>query len=128
MAAKKDQRRELHSRSDWAEVHEEVMLWCLRLKLQAHPETFGAVLLRTGKRDIVEQSPRDAHWGALLTDTGLLRGSNRLGRLLMQVRVEFREWLNASDEPAEYSVSLPNIPSLRLLDRDVGEWLGIIET
>jgi ribA/ribD-fused uncharacterized protein len=81
-------------REDWntareaITVREAVMDWCLRVKLYQHAERFGALLLATGSRPIVEQSRRDPFWGAVPEPDGSLRGWNRLGHLLMQLREE----------------------------------------
>lgn len=76
---------EPHRRADWASVKEAVMLAGLRAKFGQHPDLRDR-LLSTGERTIVEYTEHDDYWG----DTGRGTGRNRLGHLLMQVRVELR--------------------------------------
>lgn len=71
-------------RSDWEQVKETIMLYCLRLKFTTD-EHCREVLMSTGNRPLVEHSPWDRYWG----DGGDGTGENRLGRLLVQVRAEF---------------------------------------
>ncbi|MCI0717507.1 MAG: NADAR family protein [Acidobacteria bacterium] len=78
------------SRPDWMKVRVKVMRWCLRVKLAQHWEKFGHLLLETGDRPIVEESRKDAFWGAKPQDDGSLIGINALGRLLMELREELR--------------------------------------
>ena len=85
------------SRPDWDQVRVKIMRWCLRVKLAQNWRAFSELLLETGDRPIVEESRKDAFWGAKATDDGTLVGMNVLGRLLMElreaVRVEGRESL-----------------------------------
>jgi ribA/ribD-fused uncharacterized protein len=74
------------SRSDWELVRYKVMYWCLRVKLVEHWDQFGDLLLATGDRPIVEESSKDAYWGAIHVGDGVYRGENVLGRLLMHLR------------------------------------------
>jgi predicted NAD-dependent protein-ADP-ribosyltransferase YbiA (DUF1768 family) len=77
-------------REDWEdparEVRIQAMLWVLELKLYWNPFTFGKVLLATGARPIVAVSDKDPFWGCLAMGNGQLRGSNVLGKLMMDVR------------------------------------------
>lgn len=104
------------SRSDWDDIRVAVMKWCLRVKLLNHWHTFGAALLGTGKKPIVEQSRKDPFWGAIPNSTGdVLEGGNVLGRLLMELREILR------DRPHDLK-SLKPIPidHFCLLGRDIG--------
>lgn len=79
------------SRSDWDVVRVKVMRWCIRVKLANNWEKFGLLLSSTDHRPIVEESRRDAFWGAKPSPDGKeLIGVNALGRLLMQLRDEFQ--------------------------------------
>ncbi len=78
------------SRPDWDQVRVKVMRWCLRVKLATHFSKFTQLLLSTGDRPIVEDSRKDAFWGAIPVDTATLVGRNVLGRLLMELRDEVR--------------------------------------
>ena len=86
------------SRPDWDQVRVKIMRWCLRVKLAQNWLTFSELLLKTGERPIVEESRKDAFWGAKATGDGTLVGMNVLGRLLMELReaikVESRESLS----------------------------------
>jgi len=74
------------SRPDWDHVRVKIMRWCLRVKLAQNWRAFSELLLETGERSIVEESRKDAFWGAKATDVGTLVGMNVLGRLLMELR------------------------------------------
>jgi ribA/ribD-fused uncharacterized protein len=81
------------SRPDWDDVRYKVMRWCLRVKLAQNYEEFGRLLLATRDRPIVEQSRKDAYWGAKLADDAgnILIGQNVLGRLLMELREKLKD-------------------------------------
>jgi ribA/ribD-fused uncharacterized protein len=72
-------------RTDWDAIRDSVMLSALRRKF-AHPK-LRTILLSTKKRHLIENSPFDSYWG--IGRRG--RGKNRLGTLLMQVRIELTE-------------------------------------
>jgi ribA/ribD-fused uncharacterized protein len=79
------------TRPDWDEIRVAVMKWCLRVKLALHWKEFGGALPRTGDRPIVEQSRKDPFWGAIPDQNDrVLKGTNVLGRLLMEVREQIR--------------------------------------
>ena len=119
MASKKENRRE-DSRHDWMERRVEIMRWCLRLKLQQHFGDFFNVLKSTGDRMIVERSRKDRFWGAVPDGDALLRGENMLGKLLMELRDEVVEWMNAEGDDVEWPDLLPlDIPQFELLGRKI---------
>lgn len=103
--------------ADWnvVPVRVKVMRWCLRVKLSQNFDTFGALLLRTGNRDIVERKRAADFWGAKATDDGLLVGENTLGRLLM----ELREELKTVDDSRWQAVQPLNIPDFLLLQKPI---------
>lgn len=78
------------SRPDWDQVRVTVMRWCLQMKLAQHWSKFGALLLETGDKPIVEQSRKDFYWGAKEVDEETLSGANVLGRLLMELREKLK--------------------------------------
>ena len=78
------------SRPDWDQVRVRVMRWCLRVKLVQNWKAFGELLLATGDKPIVEESRKDDFWGANPVDEHTLVGMNVLGRLLMELREEFK--------------------------------------
>lgn len=91
MAAKmKGKPYRTNSRQDWDQVQVKIMRWCLRVKLAQNWTTFSRLLLETDERLIVEQSRRDAFWGAKPVDEQTLVGMNVLGRLLMELREEVK--------------------------------------
>lgn len=78
------------SRSDWDQVRVRIMRWCLRVKLVQNWNAFGELLLATEDKSIVEESYKDDFWGAKPVDQNTLVGMNVLGRLLMELREEFK--------------------------------------
>jgi hypothetical protein len=76
------------SREDWDIVRNEIMYWCLRVKLAQNFISFGLLLESTFDKPIVEESSKDDYWGAIRdrNDQETLRGVNALGRLLMKLR------------------------------------------
>jgi ribA/ribD-fused uncharacterized protein len=85
--------RKVALRPDWEEVRDDVMRRALRSKFLAHPE-LAALLLETGERALVENSPSDYYWGCGRTGTG----QNRLGSLLMELRSVLKA--DANQNPA----------------------------
>ena len=123
MKAKKEGRRKEHSQPDWEEVQVEIIRWCLRVKLAQHLKKFGGLLRWSAPRAIVERSRKDRFWGAVLERDGVLRGENRLGRLLMELREELLACTRAGEESRLLRVEPPQIPDFLLL----GKPLGMIE-
>lgn len=104
------------SRPDWDRIRVRVMRWSLRVKLAMHWPNFGGLLLSTGELPIVEDSRRDAFWGAIPQDDGTLIGMNVLGRLLMELREELR----GEEKEALRVVSPPPINEFLLLGKPIG--------
>lgn len=76
--------RKIEMRSDWETVKLDVMLNELRRKFSVSP--FRWLLIATDGRELVEVNDwGDTFWGV---DERTGRGTNHLGRLLMQVRDE----------------------------------------
>jgi ribA/ribD-fused uncharacterized protein len=101
------------TREDWDDVRVNVMRWCLRIKLQNNWERFGHVLGKTGKRPIVEESTKDDFWGAKPKDDGSLVGMNVLGRLLMELREQYRDVNEGRAKELKY----PVVPHFYLLGK-----------
>jgi type I restriction enzyme, S subunit len=120
MKSKKEGRRKTGSRTDWEAVQEQVMSWVLRVKLACHPKEFGQLLRATKERPIVERSSKDRYWGAVVEQDGVLRGQNRLGQLLTELRDQLTA---AEDEAAFLRVEPPAVADFRLL----GEPDGVVE-
>jgi len=119
MAAKKGGRRKDHSRPDWDEIQVEVMRWCLYVKLARHFDRFGGLLRRSAPRPVVERSRSDRFWGAVREPDEVLRGRNRLGRLLMELRDELLACDLAGQEGRLLRVEPPQVPGFFLLGRAV---------
>ena len=81
--------RTLKLRCDWEEVKQQVMWQGVLTKFLTHPD-IQAILLDTGERLIVEDSPTDYYWGCGQDKTG----QNQLGKILMNVRQEIRQRLS----------------------------------
>ncbi len=71
-------------RADWDEVKESIMLTGLRAKFLN--SDLKVLLVGTGKKKLIENSPYDKYWG--IGPNG--KGKNRLGVLLMQLREELK--------------------------------------
>jgi ribA/ribD-fused uncharacterized protein len=102
------------TRSDWEQVRVKVMRWSLRVKLAQHQDTFGQLLLETGNKPIVEESAKDQFWGAKAQDGDALTGVNVLGRLLMELREQWRSAPNDFEQ-----VPPPPIPNFLLFGKQV---------
>ena len=109
-----------NSRQDWDQVRVKIMRWCLRVKLAQNWQTFSSLLLETGDRPIVEESRKDAFWGANPIDRRSLVGRNVLGRLLM----ELREVIKAQNENTLLEVTPVAIPDFLLGGRPIGMVTG----
>jgi ribA/ribD-fused uncharacterized protein len=102
------------TREDWDKVRVNIMRWCLRVKLIQNWEKFGQLLNDTGEMPIVEESKRDKFWGANPMGDDLLVGLNILGRLLMELRVDYK---NMS---TEYLLEPPMISNFVLFREPIG--------
>ena len=72
-------------RPDWPEVKEQVMYKVLKEKFTQNPE-LGYLLISTCNAVILEHTSKDSYWG----DAGDGTGKNRLGVLLMRLRMELQ--------------------------------------
>ena len=68
-------------RQDWEDVKLSVMEKAVFAKFSQNPR-LKELLLATGSKDIIENSPRDSFWGCGKDGKGL----NHLGKILMRVR------------------------------------------
>jgi ribA/ribD-fused uncharacterized protein len=116
MVSKKEGRRRTGSRSDWDAIQDDVMRWVLRVKLACHPIEFGRLLRATKGRPIVERSSKDRYWGAVSERDGVLRGLNRLGQLLSELRDQLGAEVN---QVALVRVEPPAVADFRLLGEPV---------
>lgn len=97
------------TREDWDLVRDDVMRYCLELKLYQNFRKLKAVLEETGDRAIVEKSHKDTYWGAIEKD-GILEGDNVLGKLWMDIR---------KDPDLYYVRPSHNIPNFKLNGEDI---------
>jgi len=77
--------KEKYTRPDFEQVKFGIMKWVLDIKLCQNWQSFGPLLLSTEDKPIVEYTPKDKVWGAILEDNKYI-GTNALGRLLMNLR------------------------------------------
>lgn len=80
-----------NTRGDWDDVRLKIMRWSIRIKLAQNFLNFGLILEKTYPFSIVENSKKDAFWGAKpdKENDNLLIGVNALGRLLMELRADY---------------------------------------
>ena len=81
-----------YTRADFDDIKLEIMYWCLKVKLCAHPLVFGSLLDKTGDKEIVEISSKDKFWGCVREEgnENIVIGENNLGELLMKLRQYYR--------------------------------------
>ncbi|ERL55881.1 NADAR family protein [Psychrobacter aquaticus] len=72
-------------KEDWDDIKDEVMYEAVLQKFTTHKE-LRDLLLSTGDKDIIENSPTDYYWGCGIDGWG----KNMLGKILEQVRDELR--------------------------------------
>jgi N-glycosidase YbiA len=85
-AAKIGRDRSRTIRDDWENVKIPIMREAVLIKFLTHLD-IQQVLLETGDRELVEDSPVDYYWGCGKDKTGL----NHLGKILMSVRQQIIE-------------------------------------
>lgn len=66
---------------DWFDIRASVMEEILRSKVSQH-EDVKEILLKTGSRGIIENSPVDSYWGIGIGGSG----QNMLGKIWMKIR------------------------------------------
>ncbi len=72
-------------RSDWDLVKNDVMREAVRAKFSQYPE-LKEILLQTGEAELIEHTVNDSYWA----DGGDGSGQNWLGKILMEIREEFK--------------------------------------
>jgi len=80
-AANMGRNRSLPLRADWEQVKDEVMRKAVLQKFRTHVD-IREILLATGDKVLVENSPIDSYWGCGKDGSG----KNKLGQILMEVR------------------------------------------
>lgn len=86
IAARMGRSRAHPLRGDWEQVKDDIMREALRAKFTQHP-MLRSLLLSTGEAEIVEHTRNDSYWA----DEGDGSGKNRLGQMLMELRILLRE-------------------------------------
>jgi ribA/ribD-fused uncharacterized protein len=107
----------------WTRISSTIVKRGVRAKFVQNPDLMRE-LLATGNAVLAECSPYDKVWGIGLApddervyDTRKWDGKNKLGRILMTLREEFRNWnADASKGKLEYidAYDLPEIPEWKL--------------
>ena len=85
IAARMGRSRKRPLRSDWESAKDGIMREAVRAKIEQHTE-LRSLLLGTGDAELIEHTTNDTYWG----DGGDGSGKNRLGRLLVELREQFR--------------------------------------
>jgi ribA/ribD-fused uncharacterized protein len=70
-------------RTDWNTVRDSVMKRAVEAKFEQNPDLMK-VLKNTGDAELIEKSHSDAYWGSGRTG----KGQNRMGKVLMEVRLK----------------------------------------
>ena len=106
-----------NSRTDWDNVRTDIMYWCLKVKLAQNFINFGQLLETTFGKSIVEDSSKDAFWGAIQDRKNACRliGVNALGRLLMKLRQEY----HSANRFHLLLVEPPSIPNFLIFDQQI---------
>ncbi|MEP0861182.1 MAG: NADAR family protein [Ignavibacterium sp.] len=107
-----------NTREDWDVTRINIMRWCLKVKLAQNFFKFGKLLESTFDKPIVEDSSKDDFWGAIRDKQNeyILKGTNALGRLLM----ELRQFYNEKRYSYEMFVVEPlNIPNFTLFGQKI---------
>lgn len=77
------------TRQDWDDIRVKIMRWTLEVKLSQNWNKFSYLLKQSGNKPIVEYSTKDQFWGAFKDSDSQLKGTNALGRLLMEIREKY---------------------------------------
>ena len=102
-------------RDDWDRCKIPVMYWCISLKLYQYTP-FQHLLLGSEGKQIVEKSYRDEFWGARPQNDGTLIGINALGRLLMKLREEYKEYVL---KRKRFKVEKPDVKDFKLFGKTI---------
>lgn len=86
IAARLGRSRKVPLRRDWESIKDSVMRKAVLAKFTQHPD-LKDFLLSTSDAKIVEHTENDSYWG----DGGNGSGKNMLGRILVEVREQFRK-------------------------------------
>lgn len=99
---------------DWSTKRVLVMKFCIWVKTMQHLDKMKEIFNESHGKSIVEFSSKDLFWGAnLVPGTQTYKGTNALGRLLMELREKMRP-------VKEVHFVLTNI-EMKLLGKDLGK-------
>lgn len=91
-AKKLGKSRKLPLRKDWEEVKDDIMYDIVRAKFSQHPKILKT-LLETNDLELIEGNNwGDRYWGQV---NG--KGKNKLGKILMKLRDEFKKEINETE-------------------------------
>jgi len=85
-AAQLGRTRKVRIRKNWDSMKDNIMFEALKAKFSQHKE-LRLLLIETGDKILIEHTENDDYWG----DGGNGKGKNRLGKLLMKLRSEFKK-------------------------------------
>ena len=98
------------SRALWFNDNVKIMRWCLQTKYYCNKD-FAEYLMPTGDIPLVYNNELDIYWGTMsVKDT--LKGTNGLGRLLMELRAKIRK-----KDPILNDIPLLNVMGIKVYDR-----------
>jgi len=80
-------------RPDWEQVKNDIMREAVRAKFSQY-KTLQKVLLDTGDAELIEHTTKDTYWA----DGGDGSGENWLGKILMEIREEFKNELQTATD------------------------------
>jgi hypothetical protein len=114
----KGKKMTVKERPDWDDVKDLIMRRAVYDKMIEHPN-IRSLLVDTGQKHLIENSPRDSYWG--VGKSG--KGCNMLGNILMETRFLFSGSL-PKDLPAPTSYSNWVIPDYFLMAANPGRGEG----
>lgn len=100
LAAKMGRDRKKPLRKDWILVRDQIMYEAIEAKFRQNPD-IKEKLLATGDAVLIEASPIDYYWG----EGSNKKGKNKLGKLLMRLREQFRQEKLSMEEAEHLSDS-----------------------
>lgn len=110
----------------WTRISPVIVKRGVRAKFEQNPELLKE-LLSTGNAVLAECSPYDKVWGIGLApddrrifDTSQWNGKNKLGRILMILREEFRSWLADPAKGSPSYVDACNLPPIPEWEMNTG--------
>jgi type I restriction enzyme S subunit len=103
------------TRADWMLIRVPIMKWCLKVKFLFNKEKMISILQHTKDKAIVEESKKDSFWGAKPLEDGTLKGTNALGRCIMELRE-----IALNDPQRLHFLNPPSISNFSLFNEPIG--------